>query len=163
MPPAAWWRAFLVLAYNTGLRVSDLIYQLAWRHVLWNDRVILLAAGKTGKYHRLPINATVQAHLEPLRAADGPVLPFRAKQTTHLLTHLKAACIACGIEYFTPHGIRRRTGTEFERVHAGAGALLLGHTLQRSMTWGHYISAEAILRPVSDKLPQPAAFLSSGG
>lgn len=158
---ADWWRAFLVLAYNTGLRVSDLVYKLSWDHVRWEQRVIELRAGKTGLYHRIPINDTLARHLETIRRDTGPVLGLQAKQTTHLLKHLREACESCGVPYFTPHAVRRLAGTEFEKTHPGTGALLLGHSLHRGMTFGHYVAAEAILRPAADKLPQPEAFTST--
>ncbi|MBW3538746.1 MAG: tyrosine-type recombinase/integrase [Planctomycetes bacterium] len=157
LAPEVWVRGLLVIAYNTALRLSDLL-RLRWEHVRLSDQAIKLAAKKTGKEQWLPINATLARHLEALRGGDERVLPLDCQQFDHLRRQLYTICDAAGVERFAPQGIRRRSATEYERVSPGAGGLILGHTL-RSMTFAHYVQSLDVLQPAADKLPQPEAFL----
>ena len=65
MPPVVWWRCFLVVAYNTGLRIGDLL-ALRWSAIVESERKIVCRASKTSKLHELPINDVVSRHLDML-------------------------------------------------------------------------------------------------
>jgi integrase len=146
-----------VLAYNTGLRLSDLV-QLTWHDCDLNRRVIKTQASKTGKLHHLPINDLLFSHLDALPRHHRRVLAITDGAASYVGKKLHELCALAGCEPITAQMIRRRAACEFERVHPGAGALLLGHTLSgpTRVTWSHYIDPlDVVLRPASQKIPQP--------
>lgn len=155
--PRDFWRAFLVLSYNTGLRFGDLA-ALRWTDCDFAHGMITVRASKTKKVQHLPINATLAAHLARLPRHTERVLSMTPGVGTYVNQKLHELCDLAGCEHFTPQGIRRRAACEYERVHPGAGSLLLGHSLPgaSSITWQHYVSAlDVVLRPASEKIPQP--------
>lgn len=158
IPPASWWRVFLVTAYNTALRLGDLL-ELGCDDLDLPESCIRLYAAKTGKRQDLPVNCVLRDHLQLANGRPGErLLPLGSKSADHLRRELYRICEAAGVERVRPQAIRRRSATEYERTVPGAGGLVLGHTL-RSMTFTHYIAVLEVLRKAADRLPQPEAFL----
>jgi len=164
------WRAFFVLAYNTGLRFSDLTDNLSWSMVDLEKQIITIQARKTGKLHLLPIVATLAEHLLALDRPGELVIPVPPRSCCHMRKQLREHCAALGLPHVLPQAIRRAAGEEYERAHPGAGGLLLGHTLPSAtgpasnVTYGHYLRAlETVLRPASKKIPQPWGVASAKG
>lgn len=151
--PAVFWRCFDVLAFCTGLRLSDLMRSLQWRDV--SDSSITCKARKTGKLHIFPMLPVLQLHLDalrPLQSIDGRILPF--SRSPHLIRRelrlrSAAACIAPNI---TPKQLRQNAGTHWESAEGGAGGKLLGHTLGVS---DRYISIPRVLQTAVSKLRLP--------
>lgn len=159
-PRAEFLRLWLATAYNTGLRFGDLS-RLAWHMIDLDKRTIEIKASKTGKLHLLPINDVLHWHLVNAPRVGELVAPVPSRHHFRREVHELCRCLELAI--VTPQAIRRTAATEFERVHPGAGALLLGHTLPSArVTWDHYIGAlDAVLRPASEKITQPAAFVAA--
>jgi len=157
--PALFWRSFLPWLYNTGLRSRDARLQ-EWTVINWDEKFVVCRASKTRKKHRLPINRTLARHLKRISAESGPIFPF-ARTAFYLQGQLDELCAQADVTRFTFQAVRRRTGIEFDKLSHGAGSLILGHTLPRgeSTTFASYIPSLEILRPLADRLPQPAAFL----
>jgi integrase len=151
-------RAFLVIAYNTGLRFSDLTQRLNWSGVNVETKTITVTASKTGKVQLIPINGTLAGHLVSMPRVSELVLPIPMRSQFWFRKQLNELCYCIELPNVSPQAIRRATGNEFEKAHPGAGALILGHSLPRqtAITWTNYIAAlETVLRPASERIPQP--------
>lgn len=158
---ALWWRCLLVLAYQSGLRCGDLI-ALRWDAIDWQARTITVVASKTGKTQVLPVNAVLQRHLEALPRDNDRVLAMSGEAAQRLRTMLRELCDQAGVVPFTLQSLRRTAAEAYELAHPGAGPLLLGHTIPGGarVSFSNYIRAcETVLRPASEKIAQPAAFL----
>ncbi len=113
---AEWWQRWLCWAYCTGLRRADL---LALRSDSIRDDVLILQAEKTGKQQVIPLPAR-------LPRGFGRFLHVGVKQ---LRFALRVFCGRAGVAPFTPQAIRRLSAKEWERSHAGCGAVILGHAI----------------------------------
>lgn len=162
--PTIFWRVYLVVAYNTGLRGSDLLGSLTWANYDAANHRLVAIASKTGKRHEFAVNSVVTRHLAMLPRVDERIFPLAPSNDGMIRRQLGELCELAGVPRFTPQWIRRRAATEYERVHPGSGALLLGHILPgMGMTWMHYIDPCEVLSIAAGKVAQPAAFLPPQG
>lgn len=150
-------RSVLVIAYNTGLRFSDLFGRLRWDCLNRSEKLIALAASKTRKHQMLPVNDTLLQHLDMLPQRGERMLELPPSSAPYLRMKLRELCFILEIPEFGFQSIRRRTGREFERAHPGAGPLILGHSLPKgsAVFWLHYGDVLETLRPAAEKIPQP--------
>jgi len=152
-PPDVFWRAFITVAFFTGLRLRDLVQTLTWDCIELDK--ISVRAKKTDKEHILPVHPIVAQHLRTLFRTDTRVFPI-PRSTTHLVRReLRLMSLRAGVEKITPQKIRRLAGTEYERAVTGSGQLLLGHTLGAS---DYYIAVPKILADASALLKVPPEF-----
>jgi len=162
---ADWWRAALVLCWNTGLRIGTMI-RLADDDVRWGERVIVVSgtlAPKTGKAQVVPIGDVVLRHLLLLRGAKAALLAWphrsvRMYDEFHRLRTLAHLPERRGVAW---HAIRRAHATLLARRSSSAAQMSLGHSSFKT-TMAHYVQPE-VLREAIDALPQPAAFLGLPG
>lgn len=158
--PATFWRCLLVVAYNTGLRHSDLL-KLDWDAVDFTDRTITVVCQKTLKTQHFPINDITERHLLMMKG-DERVFPC-TKSNKIFARELKRISREAGTKHeVTLQAIRRRSGTSYETTRNGAGQLLLGHT-SGGVSFLHYIAELEVLRAAADELPQPKAFVDGPG
>lgn len=156
IPPADFWRAIVVLAYNLGLAKEDL-FGLRHDEVDLDAGLITLVRGKTNRILRLPINDHVRRALVSIwrpEVQDG--LFYESKSNRQLYGQWHAIQDAAGIAkpYFGFHDLRRTCATEFERLQAGAGTFMLGHSTP-AVTWRHYRDPSEATRQAAAMLPQP--------
>lgn len=163
---ADWWRALLVVAYNTGLRHRSL-FAMLWEHVDVEGRRLKLppSAVKTRKWLILPLNQTSLEHLERIRGARRPedfVFPWPYHNRTFWLRFRQLQSWA-GIpeaKQFGLHTIRRTLATQLAAVSIDAARMALGHAAD-TMTLQHYIDVTPALTVAINGLEQPKAFLKA--
>jgi len=166
--PCAFFRAWLVIGYNTGLRYGDLTERLSRSMIDRQNMMISIVPHKTerhGKKLLLPLNQIMIDHLDTLpdRGPDVPIfIAIKTRYQPDLLRKtLTEICKAANVPRFTAQGLRRTAGNAYSAVDTIAGSMLLGHTLPKewaasTITWTHYIqSLETVLRPAQSKIPQP--------
>lgn len=141
---AEWWQRWLCWAYCTGLRRGDL-FRLTPDFI--RDGQIEIIAAKTGKRQGIPV---------------PPRLQFDANQFLHvgikqLRFALRAFCASARVKPFTPQAIRRLSAKEWERAHAGCGAVILGHAIPGwSNATASYLDGSDLLRLGLPRLRLPA-------
>jgi integrase len=141
---AEWWQRWLCWAYCTGLRRADLLHL---RSESIRGDVMILEAGKTGKQQVIPLPAR-------LPRGFGRFLHVGVKQ---LRFALRVFCGRAGVAPFTPQGIRRLAAKEWERSHAGCGAVILGHAVPGwSNATASYLDGSDLLRLGLPRLRLPA-------
>lgn len=155
VPRIVVWRCFIVLAYCTALRLSDLM-AVKWDAV--DGNVLSVTAGKTGKLHRIPLHPVCVRHLNLIRRPDHlPIIPLPGHQT-RVRQQLRKICEAAGVSpVVTPQQLRRCASTHWERAHAGAGGMIQGSALGGSLA--HYIDVPAVLQEAVKGLEVPQEFV----
>ena len=156
MPPAVFWRSILVAAYNTGLRLSDLL-SMQWAGYNPRERRLIVRMKKTGHDMDLPVNAVLGAHLDAMPRVDVRVFPYSIATAHHLRTELYELCRIVDVPCLGFHAMRRLAGQQFDLIEMGLGAMLLGHS--HTVTSVSYVPTSIHLRPASDAIPQPEAFV----
>lgn len=156
---AAWWRALIVLVYNTGLRRRT-VFSIRMADVVWDDCSLHLPGErfKSARPQIVPLNQTTMQHLEKLRGPREYLLawPYRNEYFWTLFNKLQSEAGIAEADRFGLHAMRRQLATTYARESPELAQLALGHT-GFSVTKDHYIDPEA-LRPAVDRLPQPKAF-----
>jgi integrase len=143
-----WWRDSLSLAVVTGMRLSDL-EQVA---NMTGDSVTIVAR-KTGKRQTIPLPGRLAESLRGWKWGRCRKVVYR---------DLRGLCDAAGVARFTPQGLRRLSANLWERAHAGAGAVILGHAVPGwTGATAAYIDRSELLRIGLPRLRLPA-WLSSG-
>jgi len=155
--PLAWWRALLLVSYNTGMRPGT-TFRVEWSmldgHVLHIPPAII-----KGHHGRLVwLNDHALAALEPLRRSAGLVFAWDGWpcRETALRRHLRSQQRAAGIPRLSLYGFRRAFATECGKINPLAMQIAMGHVgLGFQMAANHYINIEAVLAEALSKLPQP--------
>lgn len=107
-----WWRWWLMAAYVTGFRLSDL-------ETCTIGEVTQKTSAKMGKTHRIPVPPCV------VRLARGSLR--RPRKSLRNMLH--AMCRGLGITDITPQVMRSFSATEWQRARPGCGAIILGHAI----------------------------------
>ena len=155
--PAAWWRAIVLVSYNTGMRPGT-TFRVDWS--MLDGRTLRIPPTIIkGHFGRLVwLNDHALEALDPLRRSAGLIFGWDgwpARETT-LRRHLRLQQELAGIPRRSLYGLRRAFATEAGKVNPLAMGLAMGHVgpgLQ--MAADHYIDAEAVLSDALAKLPQP--------
>jgi len=155
--PPAWWRAVILLDYNTGLRPGTL-FAVRWEMISghWLTVPTGIAKGEDGL--RIWLNDPALQAIEPLRRAAGLVLGWEnwpeAESTfrKHRIRQQEAA----GIRLLPLYGLRRCFSTELAKINPLAAQIMMGHRdLGMQMMIDHYVDPEQLLGEALAKLPQP--------
>lgn len=131
IPSAKWWRALLLLAYDTGERITALI-SIRWRNVK-NGAVLFVAEDRKGRRADVyrEISEATAAALEDIRGSRGPddlVFPW-PRTYTYLWTRLEIILKRAGLPASRRdkfHKIRRTTASYYE-AGGGSAQRLLDH------------------------------------
>jgi len=155
--PVAWWRALLLVSYNTGMRPGT-TFRVTW-DMLDGHTLRIPPTIVKGHFGRLVwLNDHALAALEPLRRSSGLVFGWDgwpARETT-LRRHLRAQQRAASVPQRSLYGFRRAFATECGKINPLAMQIALGHVgLGLQMAANHYIDHEAVLAEALSKLPQP--------
>lgn len=157
LPASRWWRALLVLAFNTGLRRRTL-FALRWEHVSLEESLLRIPAELLKGRRRLvlPLNEITVAHLRSIRGDHRTVFPwpYSAEWFSTKFRELQVMAGLPASERFGLHNIRKTTATMLWKKDPGAAQLMLGHTLMK-ITEEHYVSAPAVLVDAVKTIPQP--------
>lgn len=145
----SWWKRFIVLSYTTGLRLSDLL-RLERANV--GDDAITIVAAKTGKLQVLPL---LPCAAREVQNCTSRLLPC-SKAIELIRRELRTFCRVAGMPTITPHAIRRCAANAYEAARPGAGALLLGHSLEGATA--NYIQVPQLLQDAAARLAIPPQF-----
>ena len=161
--PAAWWRALIVVGYNTGLRKGTLL-SMPMASIDWKQRLIDLQPSvmKNRRRHVVPLNETAHRHLLQIRT--GRELVFEFPQSMRLFYHdwhqLQDAAGIPRAKHFGLQNLRDTAATLLWERDPAAAQLMLGHA-SRSTTRDCYVASRGILAKAAEALPQPGAFAES--
>lgn len=121
--PGAWWRAFFMLAYSTGLRRSDL-FGLRWDQV---EQVCIRATFSKGARPKLiPITEPLKPWLRLLSSNKTETVLGRSDTNAFDLEFARLRKLA-GLDKLTLERIRYLSSNEWERAGKGCGGLILKH------------------------------------
>jgi integrase len=162
----AYWRALLVVVWNTGLRRGTL-FAMRWEDVdLEHPRIVLPAA-------RMKSRRPMIVHLTPVAAealrsicTDGElVFPWETStqwkwRFPHLFHELQNLAGIPKKEHFGLHMIRKTVASALWEVSPGAAQFALGHTTA-DVTRKHYVDGGELVARALDQLPQPDAFTTN--
>ncbi len=158
--PADWWRALLVVTYNTGLRRGTL-FALQMADIDWQGKQLVIPPEhmKSGQAHIMHLNKVALDHLQKIRTDRELVFPWPENYRRFYLWFHKLQDLANipRPEHFGLHGIRRTTATALWEIAPQAAQLALGHA-GSEVTRKHYVQSSGIVARALDALPQPAAF-----
>ena len=160
--PADWWRALLVVCYNTGLRARTL-FSLQWDHIDWKNRKAVIPAGclKSRRPQIVYLNPIVIQHLLAIRRESVCVFEFsHARRRFWQLLHLlqKRAGVDQS-DWFGLHALRRTLASILWEHSPSAAQFALGHTTS-DITRQHYVDGGSLVARAIDALPQPEAFVA---
>lgn len=157
----AFWRCFLLFAYNTGLRIETL-QKLRWEWLVRDDDgrhwfEIPHDAMKVDRAFRCYTSPAALAAIEPLRGLGETVFPF-----PYTYNHARRRFVDLMIVASIPqrglmankfHALRRTCSDELTKINPFAAKMQLGHST-KDVTLNHYTSPE-VLVSAHTKLPQP--------
>lgn len=162
--PGAWWRALLVTAYNTGLRLGALL-ALRVEDVTWDDSLLRVSAdhAKTSRGQLLPLNEITIKHLRAIRTSRDLLFSWpHHRRWFHRSFHaLQNKAALPERLHFGLHDLRRSAASLLWEHSPAAAQLMLGHASSQT-TSGHYVNGRAMLAKAAAGLPQPAAFTEGG-
>lgn len=164
--PAQWWRSFLAVLYNAGLRKTTALALRAewidadgWCHVP-------PAAYKRGELRSIYFNRFARAAIRELTGgrSRGLVFPIGTDGERALSNNFQAIQRAAGVEVKPNrkfHAIRRTCATELARLSPSVAAFHLGHAggLQSrdlAIVRQSYIDGRAVTEWL-ERLPQPTS------
>ncbi|HUT14568.1 MAG TPA: tyrosine-type recombinase/integrase [Thermoguttaceae bacterium] len=157
--PAAWWRALLAVAWNTGLRRRTL-FEMALDMIDWQQARLVLPAArmKSGRFEIIPLNDVALEHLRMIRGPRPLVFEWTCElRTFHRDFHrLQDEAGISRKNHFGLHNIRKTVATMLWETSPGAAQLAMGHA--PGVTQQHYVAGFGIVSRALDHLPQPAAF-----
>lgn len=126
VPTKAFWQAWLVTSYFTGLRLEDMMQRILLSN--FSDEMLVVDAHKSGKIHCFPMHPVFKRHL--LTIAGGDERLFPVSKSPHLVRReLRKMCQAAGVPKIVPHALRRLACTMWDKAKYGAGRTLHGQTL----------------------------------
>ena len=158
-----WWRAAIVILYNTGLRIeAALLVRWEWVDLARQTIDIPGAAMKLSHAQRVHLNRhAVEAieSLRPRRRRCHRVLeaPCAYRQLSRYRRRLLAAAKLPDLGF---HGLRRTFATELSAIDPIAADLALNHSPRGlGVLFTNYANRERIIRRALDQLPQPTGRL----
>lgn len=165
---ALWWRTLILFAYNTGMRIGEL---LALRRGMLRRTARGLryldvpgAYRKQGKAARIALNAAALEAWEAMPTTDV-VWPW-PHHRAHLDTIRRELLTAAGLppeRRFGFHALRKAAATAIYSLDPEAAQRQLTHE-SRSTTEKHYVAAQALIdaaitrqAAIIEAIPQPSA------
>jgi len=148
------WKLVFTLLYTTGARVNE-VCRLRWMDLDFRRGVLLFGrtdgSRKTGR-REFPLPQHVLSLLAG-RTGRGsePLFSLPATADQCLRGHIKQACKATGVEYFTPHGLRRMVVDRMARkgIDAATAAKLTGHSVVTMLRYYRQVSEDDLRAAVA--------------
>jgi integrase len=161
LKPGEWWRALLVVAWNTGLRRRSLL-ELDWDMVDWERRFFRIPGRsmKAKRFQIQPFPEVVLTHLRGIRRSEhGLIFPWpmhirEFSNKWHELLDLAGIPVE---NHFGLHDIRKTLATTLWGNDPQAAQFALGHA-SATVTARHYVSQTGIVAAAVDAIEQPEAF-----
>jgi integrase len=161
----AWWRALLIVAWNTGLRRGSLL-SMRMSEVDWKNCRLLLAAARMKSRRPLIVhlNAAAMAALRSIRTDRELVFPWpHCKRYFNTCLHrLQDAAGLPKDRHFDLPTIRKTFTTILWEINPGAAQYACGHTMS-DVTRKHYVDGGDLVARALDQLPQLETFPSKVG
>ena len=109
-------RTIILVGIHCGLRVRSEALTLQWQHIDLVRRQLTVEAAyaKNGRTRSVPLNSTVRAALEQLKARSTGDYVFTRRdgeRYTSIRTSFDAACQQAGLKDVTPHTLRHTFAT----------------------------------------------------
>jgi integrase len=141
----AFWRCFILFAFNTGLRIESLM-KLKWEWFVRDDS------------GHCCVSPAAAAAIEPMRVLESPLVfpfPFTYNRARSKFVQLMqwANIPQRGMTANKFHALRRSCNDELVKLNPYAAKLQLGHST-RDVTLQHYTSS-AVLIKAHTELQQP--------
>jgi len=158
IPAPTWWRALILLGYNTGMRPGSL---MAARHEHVDGRWLVIPpeAIKCHNGQRLWLNDAALEAIASTGCKKGLILPWLAIAPATLPKHWKWLQEAAGLAKSADSGmyaLRRAFATQCAGIDPLAAQIMLNHRgLGMAMMLNHYVNPEVLLSKALSKLPQP--------
>jgi integrase len=161
--PPAWWRALLIIAWNTGLRRGSL-FTMRWSDVEWEKHRLVLPAARMKSRRPMIVHLnehamkalrsirTERTFIFPMTPDESPCSYRRYHEQIHKLED------AAGIKFKEHFGLkitRNTVATTLWETSPGAAQFALGHT-SSDVTRKHYVDGGALVARALDAIPQPA-------
>jgi len=159
IPTPVWWRALILLGYNTGMRPASL---LAARHEHIDGRWLAIPPEeiKCHNGQRLWLNDAALEAIASTGCTKGLILPWLAIGPTTLPNQWRWIQDAAGLPKNSDsgmYGLRRAFATQCAGIDPLAAQIMLNHRgLGFAMMLNHYVNPEVLLSKALSKLPQPA-------
>jgi integrase len=155
----AWWKALLVVTFNTQLRRRTL-FEMRMDEIDWQGCCLRLPAGrlKARRPMIVHLNTPAMQALQGIRTTRELIFPLPVFECQFCRWFHDLQYMA-GIpkdKHFGLHDIRRTAATVLAGFSPQAAQLALGHT-SLSTTMSHYINPTAIIGAALDAMPQPFA------
>ncbi len=160
---ARWWRALVIFAYNTGLRIET-IMGATW-DMLDRDpgrpgwMIVPAAIAKGQRGGRYYVNRAARAAIDGLgtRAAAGALFPWRGWPRSATWLHASRRKIQARSRLPADrrigfHGLRKALATWLAARNAMVASIVLGH--RGGVTQRHYVDP-AIIVDLLEQVPQP--------
>lgn len=145
-PASLWWGSLCRVAYDTGIRVGDLLEMMP--DALQGDLVVIRQS-KTQKPLCRRLRPGTVAKVEAMKPGSQCLLwPWPFCETTRL-DHFRRIVKAAGLTGTFKY-LRRTSGTLVEAAHPGAGSIHLSHS-SRKVFEDHYLD----FRQTADSQPMP--------
>lgn len=154
-----WWTCFILVAWDTALRLGDLL-TIRSDQITPDGRIVLVQA-KTGWVHEARLRPETMAALTQLGTLprEGCILPWNEKTLRHLFTCFREILKVAGLRG-SSRWLRRSSATAIEQQFPGAAMAHLGHRTP-GLAYKHYVDPRLVQR---DKpLPPPLDFNLEAG
>lgn len=161
MPSPTWWRASILVAYTTGMRLEAILaLKRSW---MYQDDygwwiTVPIAASKTKRSYRCFLNSVGYDAIQ--RVTDGHkrdlVFPIRCgiSWLHELRRNLQEKCLP-EQRRFGWHSCRKACGTQLAAINSMASSMQLGHA-KGGVTRDHYVDRSKVLSEAVAKMPMPA-------
>lgn len=153
IPPAIWWRAFLMIAFSTGLRKADLLC-LRWDQVS-SDR-ILVDTGTDSKSVGVPIADALVPWLRVLKIGNSKTV-LGVETDCHFDRVLLSIASHANCRPINFKALELAAAAAFEKARPGAGEII--RTLNTSVPKEISAARFQLLRSASKRLTYPDGFL----
>ncbi|GAG14259.1 unnamed protein product, partial [marine sediment metagenome] len=157
--PPAWWRALLLVAFNTTLRIGTL-FSMRMEDIDWQQNRLVLPAErmKSQRPQIVYLNRAAITVLRSIRTNRELVFPWPQSNRRDFYTYLHRLETAAGIpkkDQFAMHVIRKTTASLIYGISPAAAQFALGHTTN-DVTRKHYVDGGDLVARALDQLPQPS-------
>jgi integrase len=161
--PPVWWRALVIFAYNTGLRI-DTIMELRWpmlNQAGWLEvpAEIFKGGDHGGVFY---VNAAGRKAIEPLRKwGHEKIFPWAHWPKSSSYLHKQRRRLWRRAHIDRPgngfHGLRRALLTWLSGRNDLIARFVAGHAAGNDILQGHYVDHRQIVVELLEQVPQPRA------
>jgi integrase len=150
---SAWWRAFVLTAWDTALRLGDLLTLTT--DEIRSDGLIVRRLAKTGRIHAAQLSVEAMNAIEALNSPGPAVFPLGVKRDT-FYNHFRKLAGRAGVTG-TSKFLRRGSATACEKIVPGSAMAHLGHKTP-GLAYKHYVDP----RQLQFNRPTPPPLTGAG-